>query len=103
VLLGPGLRHQHEAGDQRGGDHGDVDEEVEQLPQLGIDPVWVPTGDVTGSEVLVGFPGVLVVPGAPYQDQAGVHRAIRFAHESHTCSPMCWPSAPARSCRFPSC
>jgi len=52
------------------------------LPQLGIDPVWVPTGEVTGPEVLAGFPGVWVVPGGPYKDQAGVHRAIRFARES---------------------
>ncbi|SPL88980.1 CTP synthase [[Actinomadura] parvosata subsp. kistnae] len=45
---------------------------------IALDPYWLPTTDVSGIE---GFDGIWLVPGSPYQDEAGAVRAVRVARE----------------------
>lgn len=51
----------------------------EILSANGLDIHWVPTQIVDGPEILDSFHGVWVVPGGIYENQAGVHMAIKHA------------------------
>lgn len=42
----------------------------------------MPTVELVGTDQLAEFDAIWVVPGAPYHNQPGVHRAIRFAREN---------------------
>jgi len=64
------------------------------LSSVGVDIYWVPTKIVDGAAVLDSFHGVWVVPGGPYENQAGVHIAIKHARTSGvpflgTCGGFC--------------
>ncbi|WP_306216110.1 glutamine amidotransferase-related protein [Actinoplanes sp. RD1] len=54
----------------------------EILPQLDLDYTWVPTTEIDSPQVLAGYDGIYVVPGAPYHNQHGVHIAIQYARET---------------------
>lgn len=53
---------------------------LEDRDNLNLDVYWVPTGEVDGT--LKGFDGIWLLPGSPYQDEAGGIEAVRIAREN---------------------
>lgn len=47
---------------------------------IGLDAYWVSTADATTTD-LAGFDGIWLVPGSPYQHEAGALHAVRVARE----------------------
>jgi CTP synthase (UTP-ammonia lyase) len=54
----------------------------ELLADLGVPFRWMPTVELVSMDQLSEFHAIWVVPGAPYHNQPGVHRAIRYAREN---------------------
>ncbi|WP_293934378.1 CTP synthase [Iodobacter sp.] len=50
---------------------------------IGINPVWLPTADITHRAQLQQFSGLWCVPGSPYQNTDGALLAIRYAREKN--------------------
>jgi CTP synthase (UTP-ammonia lyase) len=63
--------------------HARVPELLDRLrdrDQLDLDVYWVPTEEV--DESLKGFDGIWLLPGSPYQSEAGAITAVRIAREN---------------------
>jgi CTP synthase (UTP-ammonia lyase) len=54
---------------------------LRQRDGLLLDPYWIPTQDVDTDGGLDGFDGIWLVPGSPYQSEAGALAAVRTARE----------------------
>ncbi|SDI23510.1 Glutamine amidotransferase class-I [Actinokineospora alba] len=48
---------------------------------LVVDAYWIPTEDAAHAGALDGFDAIWLVPGSPYQDEAGAIAAVRAARE----------------------
>ncbi|MBX6389234.1 MAG: hypothetical protein IRZ08_09600 [Frankia sp.] len=65
--------------------HGRIPTIIRQLRErdgLALDAYWVPTPDAAEPGALAGFDAIYLVPGSPYENEAGALAAVRFAREN---------------------